>query len=101
MNEKEIMMPFETGDYVVFTEEKIEKTLEGIPKNLLPSLFDYQNKIIDEMRNNVYVVTECKCKEMFVASLNGKICFGLYLNDFRLATLKEKTKYDLKTIYNK
>jgi hypothetical protein len=93
-------MSFETGDYVVFTEEKIEGMLKAISINKSNNyLYNFQSKIIDGERKSMYIV-KCVHGKMFNAYLKGELHYGLNPGEFRLATQKEKIEHNLKKIYN-
>jgi hypothetical protein len=96
-------MSFKPGDYLVYTEEKIDKISKIIKKNAIGiHIYNSQIQKIDGLRNHLYIFIDYQGnKERFSAKVNGKIYNGLIINDFRLATLKEKRKYDLSQIYNK
>lgn len=92
-------MLFETGDYVVFTEEKIEKMFKAISDNISNNhLFNFQSKIIDGLKNNIYII-DYQSGKMINAYLKDVLHYGLDVNDFRLMTQKEKIEHNLKQIY--
>jgi hypothetical protein len=98
-------MSFKTGDYVVYTEEKIKELSKLIKENkvvLSSQMYDDQMKTIDGLRGRVYIFVELMGnKEYFGAKINGKKFNGLRICHFRLANIKEKRKYNLSQIYNK
>jgi hypothetical protein len=98
-------MSFKTGDYVVYTEEKIDEYSKLIKENkevVTSRLYDIQLKTIDKLRGRVYIFIELMDnKEYFSAKINEKKLNDLRICHFRLTNKKEKIKYDLNQIYNK
>jgi hypothetical protein len=93
-------MTFKKGDYVVFTEKKIEIMLDTIKKNA-PGAFteEKRKKNIDELRKRIFIFSVfLREKEFFIAKLNERT-YNLKINDVRLATLKEKREFDLSKLY--
>jgi hypothetical protein len=96
------MPALEKGDHVVYTDEKLKKTLNRIIKNLTGTyMYESEMKKFNKMKNEVYIVSGWFAKDSFSAQFNGKTYCGFLINDFRTATLKEKRMHKLMKIYNK
>jgi hypothetical protein len=97
----EIVDDVKVGNYVVYNEEKIEKRLDFVKKLSGTYIFDREMKKLKNMKNDVYIIKGWYDKGKFYGESNGKKYCGLLASEFRIATLKEKIKYDLSQIYNK
>jgi hypothetical protein len=95
-------MSFESGDYLIYTEEKVERVLNNLKNNTsVNGVFESKIlKIFKSIKNNIYIFEEYTTvsEDRFSALINGKVKEYKTI-DFRLATKEEKKRYDLSRLY--